>query len=80
LRTIQRASANSAERWLADFLGQLQRDDLAPATVCGYRDDLRQFNRTKAELKLHISNGGEAGTALIITGLVHPYSFRFSSI
>jgi site-specific recombinase XerD len=43
LRTIQRAGANSADRWLADFLGQLQRDDLAPATVRGYRYDLHQF-------------------------------------
>jgi site-specific recombinase XerD len=40
-----RASPNSAERWLADFLSQLQRDDLAPATVRGYRYDLRHFLR-----------------------------------
>jgi integrase len=45
LRTIQRAGPNSADRWLADFLGQLQRDDLAPATVRSYRYDLRQFLR-----------------------------------
>jgi hypothetical protein len=45
LRTIQRAGPNSADRWLADFLGQLQRDDLAPATVRGCRYDLRQFLR-----------------------------------
>jgi integrase/recombinase XerD len=45
LRTIQRAGPNSADRWLADFLSQLQRDDLAPATVRGYRYDLRQFLR-----------------------------------
>jgi len=45
LRTIQRAGANSADRWVVDFLGQLQRDDLAPATVRGYRYDLRQFLR-----------------------------------
>jgi site-specific recombinase XerD len=45
LRTIQRAGPNSADRWLADFLGQLQRDDLAPATVRGYRYDLRLFLR-----------------------------------
>jgi len=38
---------NSADRWLADFLGQLQRDDLAPATVRGYRYDLLWFNRAK---------------------------------
>src|SRR6516162_310971 len=43
LRTIQRAGPNSADRWLTDFLGQLQRDDLAPATVRGYRYDLRHF-------------------------------------
>jgi integrase/recombinase XerC len=45
LRTIQRAGPNSADRWLADFLGQLQREHLAPATVRGYRYDLRQFLR-----------------------------------
>jgi site-specific recombinase XerD len=45
LRAISRAAPNSADRWLADFLGQLQRDDLAPATVHGYRYDLRQFLR-----------------------------------
>lgn len=43
MRTIPRAGLNSADRWLADFLSQLQRDDLAPATVRGYRYDLRQF-------------------------------------
>ena len=31
-----RTGPNSAERWLADFLGQLHRDNLAPATVRGY--------------------------------------------
>jgi site-specific recombinase XerD len=45
LRTIPRASPNSADRWLADFLSQLQRDDLAPTTVRGYRYDLRHFLR-----------------------------------
>jgi hypothetical protein len=44
--TIQRDGPNSADRcWLADFLSRLQRDDLAPATLRGYRYDLRQFLR-----------------------------------
>jgi hypothetical protein len=30
LRTIQRAGPNPGDRWLADFLSQLQRDDLRP--------------------------------------------------
>ena len=45
MRTISRAEPNSADHWMADFLGQPQRDDLAPATVCGYRYDLGQFQR-----------------------------------
>ncbi len=45
MRTIQRAGPNPGDRWLADFLNQLQRDDLAPATVRGYRYDLHQFLR-----------------------------------
>jgi site-specific recombinase XerD len=46
LRTIPRAGPNSADRWLTGFLSQLQRDDLAPATVRGYRYELRQFLRS----------------------------------
>jgi integrase/recombinase XerC len=36
---------NSSDRWLADFVGRLRRDDLASATVRGYRYDLQQFLR-----------------------------------
>ena len=45
MRTIQRAGPNPGDRWLADFLGQLLRDNFAPAAVRGYRYDLHQFLR-----------------------------------
>jgi site-specific recombinase XerD len=45
LRTTQPAARNSPDRWLADFVGRLRRDDLAQATVGGYRYDLQQFLR-----------------------------------
>jgi len=45
LRTTPPGEANSPDRWLADFVGRLRRDDLAPATVRGYRYDLNQFVR-----------------------------------
>jgi len=44
LRAIQTAEAIAAEPvWLASFLASLARDDLAPATLRGYRYDLRHF-------------------------------------
>jgi hypothetical protein len=45
LRTTQPAERKSRDRWFADFVGRLRRDDLAPATVRGYRYDLQQFLR-----------------------------------
>ena len=45
LRTTPPGEANSPDGWLADFVGRLRRDDLAPATVRGYRYDLNQFVR-----------------------------------
>ena len=44
-------SAKSPESWLADFVGRLRRDDLAPATVRGYRYDLQQFLRWFSQAK-----------------------------
>jgi hypothetical protein len=35
----------SPDRWLAVFVGGRRRDDLAPATVRGYRYNLEQFLR-----------------------------------
>ncbi len=44
LRAIQTAGAITAEPgWMAPFLDSLARDDLAPATLRGYRYDLRHF-------------------------------------
>ena len=44
LRAIQAAEAIAAEpAWMASFLASLARDDLAPATLRGYRYDLRHF-------------------------------------
>jgi len=44
LRAIQAAEAIGAEPgWMASFLASLARDDLAPATLRGYRYDLRHF-------------------------------------
>jgi site-specific recombinase XerD len=44
LRAIQTAEAIVAEPdWMAAFLAGLARDDLAPATLRGYRYDLRHF-------------------------------------
>src|SRR5271167_1356397 len=44
LRAIQAAAAINAEPgWMAAFLASLARDDLAPATLRGYRYDLRHF-------------------------------------
>ena len=44
LRAIQTAEAIIAEPdWMAAFLASLARDDLAPATLRGYRYDLRHF-------------------------------------
>ena len=44
LRAIQAAGAIAAEPgWMASFLASLARDDLAPATLRGYRYDLRHF-------------------------------------
>jgi site-specific recombinase XerD len=44
LRAIQAAEAASAEpSWMMPFLASLARDDLAPATLRGYRYDLRHF-------------------------------------
>lgn len=51
LRTTQPAERKSPERWLADFAGSLRRDDLAPATVRGYRYDLQQFLRWFSQAK-----------------------------
>src|SRR5271156_1883952 len=44
LRAMQTAEATSAEpSWMPLFLASLARDDLAPATLRGYRYDLRHF-------------------------------------
>ena len=44
LRAIQTAEVIAAEPgWMASFLASLARDDLAPATLRGYRYDLRHF-------------------------------------
>src|SRR5271165_1413063 len=44
LRAIQTAEAIVTEPdWMAAFLASLTRDDLAPATLRGYRYDLRHF-------------------------------------
>jgi site-specific recombinase XerD len=44
LRAIQAAEAIAAEPgWMVSFLASLARDDLAPATLRGYRYDLRHF-------------------------------------
>jgi integrase/recombinase XerC len=44
LRAIQTAGAITAEPgWMTPFLDSLARDDLAPATLRGYRYDLRHF-------------------------------------
>jgi hypothetical protein len=51
LRTTEPAERKSSERWLADFLGRLRRDDLAPATVLGNRCDLQQFLRWFSQAK-----------------------------
>jgi len=45
LRTTQPAERKSPDRWLADFVSRLRREDLAAATVRGYRYDLHQFLR-----------------------------------
>jgi site-specific recombinase XerD len=47
----QPAERKSPDRWLADFVGRLRRDDLAPATVRGYRYDLEQFLRWFSRVK-----------------------------
>jgi hypothetical protein len=47
LRAIQTAEAIAAEPgWMASFLASLARDDLAPATLRGYRYDLRHFSNS----------------------------------
>lgn len=44
LRAIQAAEASAVEpAWMASFLASLARDDLAPATLRGYRYDVRHF-------------------------------------
>src|SRR3954447_11939120 len=44
LRTIQAAEAiAAAPDWMASFLASLAHDDLAPATLRGYRYDLLHF-------------------------------------
>ena len=44
LRAIQAAETIAAEPgWMASFLASLAHDDLAPATLRGYRYDLRHF-------------------------------------
>jgi integrase/recombinase XerC len=44
LRAIHAAKAIAAEPgWMTPFLASLARDDLAPATLRGYRYDLRHF-------------------------------------
>src|SRR5277367_1009103 len=44
LRAIPTAEAIAAEPgWMASFLASLARDDLAPATLRGYRYDLLHF-------------------------------------
>jgi hypothetical protein len=44
LRAIQTTEAIAAKPgWMASFLVSLARDDLAPATLRGYRYDLRHF-------------------------------------
>ena len=51
LRTTQPAERNSPDRWLADLVSHLRRDDLAHATVHGYRYDLKQFLRWFSQVK-----------------------------
>jgi hypothetical protein len=51
LRTTQPAERKLPDRWLADFVGRLRRDDLAPARVRGYRYDLEQFLRWFSQTK-----------------------------
>jgi integrase/recombinase XerC len=55
LRTTQPAERKFSDRWLADFVGRLRRDDLAPATVRGYRYDLEQFLRWFSQAKASAS-------------------------
>jgi site-specific recombinase XerD len=45
LRAIQTAGADAVVEpdWMATFLASLARDDLSPATLRGYRYDLRHF-------------------------------------
>ena len=44
LRAIHTASVDAVEPvWMGPFLASLARDDLAPATLRGYRYDLRHF-------------------------------------
>ena len=45
MRAIHTAAENGPgdPEWMAAFLLRLERDDLAPATVRGYRYDLRHF-------------------------------------
>ena len=43
LRAIHTVAASGEPEWMAAFLLSLERDDLAPATVRGYRYDLRHF-------------------------------------
>jgi hypothetical protein len=47
LRAIHASSAAAPDfdepRWMAQFLTELARADLSPATVRGYRYDLRHF-------------------------------------
>jgi hypothetical protein len=51
LRTTQPAKRKSPDRWHADFVGRLGRDDLASATVRGYRYDLERFLRWFSQAK-----------------------------
>jgi site-specific recombinase XerD len=51
LRTTPPAERKSPDRWLADFVSRLRRDDLAPATVRGYRYDLQYFLRWFSQAK-----------------------------
>jgi site-specific recombinase XerD len=44
LRKIQQSKLNDANSWLPSFLSNLQREDLSPATVRGYRYDLAHFH------------------------------------
>ncbi len=44
MRAIQTSAANAdGSDWMAAFLASLARDDLAPATLRGYRYDLQHF-------------------------------------